>query len=378
KATALDPNFLQAYCQLAYAHEQLYFLGFDHTPTRLALAEAAINQAFRLRPDAGETHLANARNLYHGRLDYDGALAELEIAQQTLPNDARIFRMIGYIQRRQGRWHESTKNLERAGNLDPRNTETLQQIALSYGVLRRYPEEKSVLERALAIEPNDASSKVALAAVQFHWKADTRSLHQAIDSLGALRAGALLSAADESLSCALAEGNIAAAENVLNTIGDTPLTDYSVHLTRQLIEGIIARMTKNDANARVSFQAARNQQEKTLQAEPNYGPALCVLGLIDAGLGRRDDALREGRRAVELVPVEKDSLVGPTMIKYLAMIAAWVGDKDLACEQLAIAVHTPSTVSYGQLKLLPFWDPLRGDPRFEKIVASLAPKKEVE
>jgi TolB-like protein/Tfp pilus assembly protein PilF/predicted Ser/Thr protein kinase len=376
QAIARDPSFLQAYCQLAYAHEQLYFLGFDHTPARLALAEAAIDQAYRLRPDAGETHLANARNLYRGRLDYDGALTELEVAQQTLPNDARIFRMIGYIQRRQGRWQESTQNLERAHNLDPGDTETLQQIALSYGVLRRYADEKSVLDRALAIEPNDVSTKVALAAIQFHWKGDTRSLHQTIDSLGASKADALSSAADEGLSCALAERDVPAAENVLNTIGDTPLTDYSVHLNRQLIEGVIARMTKNDGSARDLFTAARVQQEKTVQAEPNYGPALCVLGLIDAGLGRRDEALREGRRAVELVPVEKDALVGPTMIKYLAMIAAWVGDKDLACEQLAIAVRPPSTISYGQLRLLPCWDPLRGDPRFEKIVASLAPKEE--
>jgi hypothetical protein len=96
--------------------------------------------------------------------------------------------------------------------------------------------------------------------------------------------------------------------------------------------------------------------------------------LIDAGLGRKDEALREGRRAVELVPVEKDSINGTDMIQYLAMIAAWVGDKDLACEQLAKAVQLPGTLSYGQLKLLPYWDPLRGDPRFEKIVASLAPK----
>ncbi len=376
QAVARDPSFLQAYCQLAYAHEQLYFLGFDHTPTRLALAEAAIEQAFRLRPESGETHLAHARNLYHGHLDYGRALAELEVAHQTLPNDARIFRMIGYIQRRQGHWQESTESLERAGELDPRNTETLQQIALSYGVLRRYADEKSVLERALAIEPNDVSTKVALAAVQFHWKGDTRLMHQIIDSIGATNAGALLSAGDEELSCALAERDVGAAKNVLNAIGDTPLTDYSVHLNRLTIEGVIARMTKNDGDARASFAAARAEQQKTVQAEPNYGPTLCVLGLIDAGLGRKDEALREGRRAAELVPAEKDALVGPTMIKYLAMIAAWVGDKDLACEKLAVAIRPPSTISYGQLKLLPFWDPLRGDPRFEKIVASLAPREE--
>jgi serine/threonine protein kinase/tetratricopeptide (TPR) repeat protein len=376
QAVARDSSFLQAYCQLAYAHDQLYFLGFDHTPARLAFAEAAIERAFRLRPDAGETHLAHARNLYHGHLDYGGALAELKVARQTLPNDARIFRMMGYIQRRQGRWQESMQNLERASDLDPRNAETRQQIALSYGVLHRYADEKSVLERALAIEPNDLDTKIALAALQFHWKADTQPMHQTIDLIRTANSGAIGGCADEWLNCALAERDVAAAKDVLNTIDDTPLTDYSVHPTRLVIEAVIARMTKNDGDARALFTAARTEQEKTVEAEPNYGPALCVLGLIDAGLGRREEALREGRRAVELVPVEKDALVGPTMIKYLAMIAAWIGDKDLACEQLAIAIRPPSTVSYGQLKLLPFWDPLRGDPRFEKIVASLAPKEE--
>jgi Flp pilus assembly protein TadD len=145
-------------------------------------------------------------------------------------------------------------------------------------------------------------------------------------------------------------------------------------LTRLLLEGVIARMTKDDVRARSAFVAARAEQEKTVQAEPNYGPAVCVLGLIDAGLGRKEAALREGRRAVELLPVEKDAINGPAMIKYLAMIGAWVGDKDFACEQLARAVRLPNSPSYGQLKLLPFWDPLRGDSRFENIVASLAPK----
>jgi hypothetical protein len=132
-------------------------------------------------------------------------------------------------------------------------------------------------------------------------------------------------------------------------------------------------MAKDDDKARSAFTAARAEQEKTVQAQPNYAPALCVLGLIDAGLGHKEEALRQGRRAVELLPVEKDAINGPAMIKYLAMIAAWVGDKDFACEQLATAIRFPNSPSYGQLKLLPFWDPLRGDPRFEKIVASLAP-----
>ncbi len=127
--------------------------------------------------------------------------------------------------------------------------------------------------------------------------------------------------------------------------------------------------------ARSAFTEARAEQEKIVQAQANFGPPWCVLGLIDAALGHKEEALREGRRAVELLPVEKDAVRGPAMIKYLAMIAAWVGDNKLACQQLTVAARPPRTVTYGQLKLLPFWDPLRGDPCFEKLVASLAPKR---
>ena len=161
----------------------------------------------------------------------------------------------------------------------------------------------------------------------------------------------------------------------MNAAGaNAALTDDAVAFSRSFMEGVIARMSKNDAEAHVAFSAARAEQQKILQAPESYGPALCVLGLIDAELGRKEEALREGRRAVELIPVEKDAIYGIGMVKYFAMIAAWAGDKDLACEQLAIATRPPTRLLYGELKLLPFWDPLRGDPRFEKIVASLAPK----
>jgi tetratricopeptide (TPR) repeat protein len=134
---------------------------------------------------------------------------------------------------------------------------------------------------------------------------------------------------------------------------------------------------KDEAKARAAFSKARTEQEKIVQAQPGYGPALCVLGLIDAALGRNEAALEEGRRAIELLPVEKDSVNGSRMIQYFAITAAWTGEKDLALQQLELGVRAPfasQLLSYGGLKLLPFWDPLRGDPRFEKTVAELAPK----
>ena len=376
QAVARDPSFFEAYCQLAYAHNLLYFLAHDRTPARLAMAEAAVQAASRLRPDAGEAHLARAQNLYWGYLDYDGAFAELEAAAQTLPNDAAVFELKGYIERRQGRWEDAMRNLERAADLDPRNVFTLEQIALSYQLLRRYAEAESVLDRILTIEPNNLEINAARAFVELDWKADTQPLHQLIDKIRATNPGATQSIANYWLFCALAERDVASAKNALIASGENPITlaNENVVFNRPFAESVIARMTNDDAKARSALIAARAEQEKIIQAQPNYGPALCVLGLIDAGLGRKEEALRGSWHAVELLPAKKDALGGMEIVKYSAIIAAWIGDKDLACEQLAIVIRRPSPISYGQLKLLPFWDPLRGDPRFEKIVASLAPK----
>jgi TolB-like protein/Tfp pilus assembly protein PilF len=378
RAVARDPSFLEAYCQLASAHDALYFDEIDHTPARLAMAKNAIDSAFRVKPDSSEAHLAQAVHLYRGYRDYDGALAELEVARQTLPNQARIFRLMGFIQRRQGHWQESTRNLERAADLDPRDLGTLETLSADYARFRRYAEAKTWLTRAVAVaEPDDISMKLALPCWDFEVNADTRPLHQAIDSVRATNPAAVKSAIAENwLLCALAERDATAAKEALSALGDDEISlGDQVQFNSGFVEALIARMTKDEQKARSAFATARAEQEKVLEAQPDFGPSWCVLGLIDAGLGRKEEALREGRRALELLPVEKDALVGKYLLRYFAVIAAWVGEKDLACEQVAIAVRPPSNVSYGELKLMPWWDPLRGEPCFEKIVASLAPKE---
>jgi TolB-like protein/Tfp pilus assembly protein PilF len=378
EAVKRDPSFFDAYCQLARAHESIYAVrGSDHTPARLALAEAAVQAATRLRPDAAETHLARAEYLYHGLRDYAGALAELEIARRALPNDPRLFELTGYILRRRGRQEEGLQNLERAVELDPRNLFTLQQIALSYSNLRRYAEAIASLDRALAIVPDNVETRASRGEFYVYWKADTRPLHQTIDAILAQGPGAIASAADAWFFCALAERDPAAAERALVALGDNSWGEGVINLSHSFGEGLLARMTKDEARARTAFEAARAQQEKIVQAQPDYGPTLCVLGLIDAALGRKDLALDEGRRAIALTPPEKDVLNGSRVLQYFAITAAWAGDKELALQQLEAGLRAPSAslmLSYGALKLHPFWDPLRGDPRFEKIVNSLAPK----
>src|SRR5205085_1512903 len=294
EAVKRDPSFFDAHCQLAWAHEQLYATsGSDHTPARLALAEAALQAATRLRPDAAETHLARANYLYFGRRDYDGALAELESARRALPNDPRLFELTGYILRRRGQQEEGLRNLERAVELDPRNFDILQQIALSYQYLGRYAEAIAAFDRALAIVPDNVETRANRELWYLFWKADTRPLHQTIDAILAQGPGAIATAADTWFFCALAERDPAAAERALVAVGDNPCwNEDSIILSRSFGEGLLARMTKDEARARTAFEMARAQQEKIVQAQPDYGPALCVLSLIDAALGRKELALQ--------------------------------------------------------------------------------------
>lgn len=380
EAVKRDPSFFDAYCQLAYTHEFLYAtFGTDHTPARLALAEAAVQAATRLRPDAAETHLASANYLYFGRRDYAGALAELEIARRALPNDPRLFELSGYILRRRGQQEEGLRNLQRAAELDPRNFYTLQQIALTYQILGRYADAIAAWDRVLSITPDNVETKANRDLFYLCWKGDTRPLHQTIESILAQGPGAIASAADIWFACALAERDSAAAERALVAVGDNRCWNEStINLSRSFGEGLLGRMIKDEARARTAFEAARAQQEKIVKAQPDYGPALCVLSLIDAALGHKDLALDEGRRAIAFTPMEKDVYNGSRVLQYFAITAAWTGEKELALQQLETGLRAPAAsliLSYGALKLLPFWNPLRGDPRFEKIVQSLAPKE---
>ena len=380
EAVERDPSFFDAYCQLAYAHEFLYAVrASDHTPARLALAEAAVQAATRLRPDAAETHLARAQYLYYGLRDYAGALAELEIARRALPNDPRLFFLAGSILRRRGQEEEGLQNLQRAVELDPRNVFTLQQIALSYQFLQRYAEAIAAFDRASAIVPDNVETRANRGLFYLCWKADNRPLHQTIDAILAQGPGAIASTADTWFFFALAERDPAAAERALVALGDNPCwSESTILLSRSFGEGLLARMTKDEAKARTAFEAARAQQEKIVQAQPDYGPTLCVLGLIDAALGRKDLALKEGRRAIALTPLEKDVINGSLVLQYFAITAAWAGDKEFALQQLEAGLRAPVAslmLSYGALKLFPVWDPLRGDPRFEKIVQAQAPKE---
>jgi TolB-like protein/class 3 adenylate cyclase/Flp pilus assembly protein TadD len=369
-----DASFYPAYYQLARAHDSIYQYYFDHTPARLSLADAAIQSLRRLRPDAGETHLALARHLYFGYRDYDRARQELSAAQRDLPNNSEAFLFAAFIDRRQGRWEDSTRNFERASALDPRDTAILQQLSLSYESLRRYADAVAVLDRALTIAPNDITLRTQRAKVALRSQADTKPLHTIIETVVSENPNAAPVVAGEWLPLALYERDPDAAQRALAAMPAGGCYDASIPFPNPWCEGLSARMRGDQQAARDAFTKARTELEKIARDQPDYAEALCALGVVDAVLGNKEDAIREGRRAVELIPVGKSAIEGPLLIKYLAAIYAWTGEKNRAFEQLDKAAHLPGYLSYGELRLNPIWDPLRGDPRFEKIVASLAPK----
>jgi TolB-like protein/Tfp pilus assembly protein PilF len=370
-ATARDGAFHAAYCQLVYAHDTLY--AGDHVPSRLAAAEAALQTASRLQPDSPETHLARGWHLYYALRDSQGALAELEIARRDLANDARIFATEGYILRRQGKHEEGLRALERAIALDPRNLATLIQTAISYSDLRRYAEEAAVLDRAREIAPEDVTIASSRTFVDFEAEANPEPLCQFIEQLRRERPASLGDVADLWLLCILVKHDWAAAEQALAALPQDGWIEGVVRLPRHFAEGLVARSMHDEARARAAFTAARLEQERIVEKQEDPR-ALCVLGLIDAALGNKEAALQEGRRATELLPINKDGTDGAGLAGNLAQIYAWTGEKDLAIEQIAAVQRVPNLLNYGYLKLHPNWDSLRGDPRFEKIVADLAPK----
>jgi TolB-like protein/Flp pilus assembly protein TadD len=375
QAIARDPTFFLAYCQLAEAHDLIYFFGSDHTPARLALANTAIQSALHLRPDSGEAHLALAQHFYRGYRDYEHALAELTLARRLLPNDSLVFELTGFITRRQGRWDESTMDLERALELDPRNLFFLQQLSFTYEFQRRYRDLAAVLDRALKLVPSDPETRVARALIDLAERADARPVHATIEAVVAEGPAAARSIADKWLYVALCERDNFGVSRALAVVPPEGISVGSnIWSPRAYFEAVAARARGDATVARAAFTAARTEVEKTTREQPDYAQGLTILGLIDAGLGRKDDAIREGRRAVELVPVSKDAIDGTDLILNLAVIYAWTGEKDLALKQLAEAAQLPSSLNYGWLRLHPDWDTLHNDPRFEKIVASLAPK----
>ena len=368
-ATAQDPKFLLAYCRLGFVHQGLYFNGYDHTAERIARATQAVEAALRLGPDRGESHLVAGLLYYYCYRDYDRARSELEIARRLLPNEPQVFAVLGWIDRRQGRWQDHLRNVNRSLELDPNNVFTLHQVAGTYQVLRRYKELVATFDRALAVTPNDAVARVAKGLAELDANATVRPAQTAVQEVLAKNPGDGVKVVDRWFNIALCARDADSAKRALASMLPEGITWGANVLTpRSFCEGLAARVFGDNDTATKAFAAAREELETVLQKQPDYPEAVSALGMTDAALGRKEDAIREGRRAVELLPVTKDVMTGSELLRNLALIYAWTGEKDLAIDQIAAALKGPGHITYGQLRLHPWWDAIRDDPRFEKLV----------
>jgi serine/threonine protein kinase/Flp pilus assembly protein TadD len=377
EATGKDPKFTLAYCVLARAHDDLYHFQIDNTPQRRALADAAINQAVQLEPNNPEVHLATAYHLYSCYRNYERASVQIKLAQRTLPNSAEALWLAARIDRRLGRWKESTKALEKGYSLDPRNGHIIAVLGVNYDVLDRYREAEQIYDRLYELEPDSPLLKNRKVWYTFLRTGDPTSYRAALDQLPS-------SIKDHERFAsirfwyALWARDWTAANQILGKNPDDDLIQgnlVQVPIPHRCGEIWLAAFEGKHPTMETGFGVARDQLAQRVEAHPDDVELLSVLGIIDAFLGRKQEAIEEATRAVELRPISQDAVEGPFILQSLAVVYIWANEPDLAFQELGVLVKTPAAYLDKRARFKdPTWDPIRKDPRFDKLLAQLAPR----
>ena len=373
EATTRDAKFALAYCLAAEVHDSLHFTGLDATPARLELQQRAISAALRLQPALGEAHLARALWLYHGLQDAEAAHRELAVARTVLPNNAQLFQTSSYIYRRQGRWTEALESQARALSLDPSNYEVINGQIDLFDVLRRYANEVHTAEVGMANVPASADyfrlmkAQALLEAGQLEAAHTTLSaLPAAYDPNGAAtytRVAAALYASKPDEAATVLAGFHA----------DEYIGPGGVMTPRAWLAGLVAKAAGEERQAVKEFTSARESFAQSVSQDSASAFKLALLGLIDAGLGRKEDALREGQEAVRMRTVEMDAYDGPTLLGILALICTWTGEPETAMQHLTRLRRLPAGPDYGQLSFDPAWGALRRRQDFAAMLVQMKP-----
>jgi serine/threonine-protein kinase len=363
KAVARDPNFSLAYCLLTEANLLLYWVPGRVDPSLRDRAEVALRKAQSLAPDAGETHLVQGLFYLYANRDFDHAMEELEVAGRLLPSNADVFMTSARIERRLNRWNEALRHFIKASELDPREPSRLSEVILTYRLLRRYQEAGQTADHGIATFPE--------AADQF-WKSKSETALDRGDLTQARVGLENISKPQDfpwlSFSILLFEGKHVEAERVAAAEWKD---DSSIRYTALAVVWAVRAQHDSEKIRKYCLQA-RRAYEQPLKVSPPEPGLLSEAGVIDAALGRKENAIAECRRAIELRPVARDALEGPEYVLNLAVAYVWLGENDQAIEQLSSIVNLPHGPSYGELKLDPCWDSLRDDPRFQKILSEAA------
>jgi serine/threonine protein kinase/lipopolysaccharide biosynthesis regulator YciM len=376
RALSRDPDLFPAQCLLARVEDEIYFFGIDRTQSRLAQAQSAIDAARQLQPDAGETHLALAQHLYWGYRDYDTARTELVTAARRLPNSSSILELVAYLDRRQGRWDSALKSFQRALELDPLNVALHQQIAMTNLYMRRFPEAAAALDHAVTIAPDNITTRVYRAAIDLWRNADMAPLRSILDAVLVKDPTDADQVIEHLFQLALMERNAQKAQQALTRIGPNGLGEDNFPVPYALCEAMVARLRRDSAAEVDALSRAQTELNRMVDRQPTYAEASSVSGLVKAALGDKQQAIAAGERAAELLPITKDARCGEMILENLALTYALVGEKDKAFAQLDRIMHVPGNINYGDFLLNPRWDPLRDDPRFEKLIAVFAPARD--
>jgi TolB-like protein/Flp pilus assembly protein TadD len=363
RATTLDSNFAGAFAGLARVHDWAYH-DFDPTPARKEKARAATETAIRLQPDLPEGHLALGFYHYYCERDYQGALDEFAIAKLSLPNSAEVYMAIGAIERRQGKWKESTANLERAASLSPKDAWILQNLADNYYATRNFETADKILDRAIEAAPKSFGPRAEKARLAVDWKGDLSVMEKELTQVppGVDPDGMVTFSRMQLL---LLQRKF---RDALALLEKSPQDVFHDDKPREFFEGAIHTFSNDKQKALSAFKRARPIAEKALREGPTDASRHVILGMILAGLGEKDAAIAQGRRAVELLPESQDALDGPKTTVALAQIYAWTGESDQAVQLIDRSLSTPNGVTVPFLRLDPMWDPLRSDPRFQALI----------
>jgi TolB-like protein/Flp pilus assembly protein TadD len=374
KAIQLDPNFALAQARLSHL-ESWMFYAVEPLPVRAEKARGAAAEAIRLEPDLAESHLAMGYVHYYVDHDYEAALKELAIARSGLPNDPGVFRAMAAIQRRQGKWQESSASYAKAVSLDPRDPILLENMGMNYLAARDYMTAARIFDRAIKAAPQTFTIRELRARVEFYSKGDLRPFQALLDGWP--------ETIDPNGTITLSRYNLKMYERkfeeLLGILQRSPAErsrgETSAPISKEFLAATVYAAMKDETRARENFAAARIKAEKAVQESPEDGPRHALLGLIDAGLGRCDEAKAEARRAVDLLPESRDAFDGPILVMSRARIHMMCGDLDTAFALLERSLQTPAGITAQELRLDPIWDPLRADPRFEKMLTQFGGQK---
>jgi TolB-like protein/Tfp pilus assembly protein PilF len=374
EAIKRDPNFVSAYCYAARANDLLFFFDLDPTPERVSLADAAVKTALQLRPDSAEAHFALADYLFRCQRDYNRAQEELAIARPGLPNNTPFLILSGYINRRRNHFADAERDFSTAFALDPRNPNAYNLLADTYVLQRQFPEAVRVYDNVLAAGEQIPIVRFRRASQIFYGTCNSGPLREILAKTPEMEVAGGQTPARAML--AMIDGNYAEAERVFAA---SPLKsfqdlDFSFYYPKAWFEAMIARVKGDSVRASAAFRECRAILEQRLAVKPEHARTIAVLAQVDAGLGQKELAISEAQHAIDLMPISKDIYDGALVLEGLAQVYTWSSERDRAIELVQKLVTIPSYLNYGRLKLHPLWSPLRADSRFEKIVASLAPK----